>query len=62
MEEYKNRLAQYETEKVFMQREIIKLKHDGGARNDLEQQRMEALRAESTRLQEQLAAAQFNAD
>jgi predicted nucleic acid-binding Zn-ribbon protein len=66
MEEYKGRLAQYETEKVFMQREIIKLKQEAGersdrARNDLDQ-RMEALRVEHSKLQEQLANAHHTAE
>lgn len=49
MEEYKTRLTQYEHEKVFMQKEIIKLKNEAAdrnekARNDTDQQRLETLK------------------
>ena len=61
LEEYKNRLMQYEAEKSFMQREIIRLKQEGndrrdGARQEYDQ-RMENLQAECSRFKEQLALA-----
>lgn len=60
MEEYKNRLQQYETEKVFMQREIIKMKQEGGERKEVERlkleydQKQERSQLENAKLTEEL--------
>jgi hypothetical protein len=64
LEEYKNRLTQYEAEKVFMQREIIKLKQESSDRRDTERNRgefearMEKLQLESGKLAEQVGISQ----
>lgn len=65
-EDYKTRLEQYETERVSLQRDLIRLKNETAdrsdrTRNDLEQ-RLEVERAEKTRLQEQLITFQLQAE
>lgn len=61
LEEYKNRLMQYQAEKSFMQREIIRLKQEGSDRRDgvrqQYDQRMDNLQGECSRLKQQLALA-----
>jgi hypothetical protein len=67
-EAYKNRLMQYEEEKVFMQREIIRLKQEGNDRKDGEstrlilEQKLERLQLEATKYMEQASANQQKAD
>jgi hypothetical protein len=61
-EEYKTRLSQYETERVSLQRELIRLKNENAdrsdrAKSDLEQ-RLETQRGELSKMQEQLAVTQ----